>query len=173
MANFSLSCYPDRLDYIDQILLFTKESIFSKNTVDLHSKQSETNVLNLLLAPAQTWDVLTLITTLKYYQPLLAMQPYTTRKSVALAILENILNKETKLDQPEQVYQLLEICNVLIKEESTNTTISVTQQYYGDEDDRDEKGWVARLIHLFYSDDEDVQFLVSYIKKKKKKVMLM
>ncbi|KAI8067424.1 vacuolar protein sorting-associated protein 35 [Thamnidium elegans] len=160
LAKFSLSRYPDRFDYIDQILFFTKESIFSKNTVDLHSKQSETNVLTLLLAPAQTWDILTLITTLKYYQPLLAMQPYTTRKSIALAILDNILSKETKLGQPEQVYQLLEICNVLIKEESTNTTISVTQQYYGDEDDRDEKGWVARLIHLFYSDDEDVQFLL-------------
>jgi vacuolar protein sorting-associated protein 35 len=161
LANFSLSCYPDRLDYIDQILLFTKESIFSKVTADLHSKQSETNVLNLLLAPAKQWDVLTLITTLKYYQPLLAIQPYSTRRTVALAILDNILSKETKLDQPIQVYQLLEICHVLIKEE-INTT-SVTQQYYsgGDEDDRDEQGWVARLVHLFYSDNEDVQFLVS------------
>ncbi|KAI7897200.1 vacuolar protein sorting-associated protein 35 [Mucor mucedo] len=160
LANFSLSCYSDRLDYIDQILLFTKESIFFKDTADLHSKQSETNVLNLLLAPARTWDVLTLITSLKYYQPLLAMQPYNTRRSVALAILDNILSKETKLEQPQQVYQLLEICHVLIKEESTSTTVSVTQQYYGDEDDRDEKGWVARLVHLFYSDDEDVQFLL-------------
>lgn len=158
LANFSLSCYPDRLDYIDRILLFTKESIFSKNYADLHSKQSETNVMNLLLAPAHTWDVLVLITTLKYYQPLLAMQPYTTRKTVALAILDNILTKETKLDQPEQVYQLLEICNVLMREEPV--VLSVAQQYYGDEDDRDEKGWVARLIHLFYSEDEDVQFLV-------------
>lgn len=145
---------------MDQILLFTKESIFSKNTADLHSKQSETNVLNLLLAPAQTWDVLILITTLKYFQPLLAIQPYNTRRSVALAILENVLSKETKLDQPEQVYQLLEICHVLIKEESTSHTISIPQQYYGDDDDRDEKCWVARLVHLFYSDDEDVQFLV-------------
>lgn len=161
MENFSLSCYPNRLDYIDQILLFTKKSIFSKVTADLHSKQSETNVLNLLLAPAQQWDVLTLITTLKYYQPLLAMQPYSTRRTVALAILENILGQETRIDQPIQVYQLLEICHVLIKEEKkTTAAVSVTQQYYGDEDDRDEQGWVARLVHLFYSDDEDVQFLV-------------
>lgn len=29
-------------------------------------------------------------------------------------------------------------------------------------DDRDEKCWVARLVHLFYSDD-DVQFLVRCI----------
>ncbi|CAO3655667.1 unnamed protein product [Mucor hiemalis] len=160
LANFSLTCYADRMDYIDQILMFTKDSIFLKNTPDLHSKQSETNVLNLLLAPSQTWDVLVLITTLKYYQPLLAMQPYSTRRTVALSILDNVLSKETKLDQPEQVYQLLEICHVLIKEEKT-TPVSVTQQYYyGDEDDRDEESWVARLVHLFYSDDEDVQFLL-------------
>lgn len=141
--------------------MFTKDSIFSKDSPDLHSKQSETNVLNLLLAPVQTWDVLIIITTLKYFQPLLAMQPYSTRRTVALTILENILSRETKLDQPEQVYQLLEICNVLIKEESA--TVSVTQQYYGDDDDRDEQSWVARLVHLFYSDDEDVQFLVRSI----------
>jgi vacuolar protein sorting-associated protein 35 len=157
LANFSISCYPDRLDYMDQILLFTKESIFNTYAPELHTKQSEANILQLLLLPAKTWDVLTLITTLKYYQPLLAMQPYTTRRTTALTILDNILGKETRIDQPEQVYQVLEICHVLIKDKTKTQQL---YQQYEDEDDRDEQGWVARLVHLFYSDDEDVQFLL-------------
>ncbi|KAL7310172.1 retromer complex subunit Vps35, variant 2 [Mucor circinelloides] len=159
LANFSISCYPDRLDYIDQILYFTKESIFSQYAPELHTKQSEQNVLQLLLLPAQTWDVLILITTLKHYQPLLAIQPYSTRRTVGLAILDNILDKETRIDQPEQVYQILEICHVLIKDHK-NTFVSQQLYQYEDEDDRDEHGWVARLVHLFYSDDEDTQFLL-------------
>ncbi|KAL9537345.1 hypothetical protein MBANPS3_011859 [Mucor bainieri] len=158
LANFSISCYPDRLDYMDQILHFTKESIFSQYAPELHTKQSEQNVLQLLLLPAQTWDVLTLITTLKHYQPLLAIQPYSTRRTVGLAILDNILDKGTCIDQPEQVYQILEICHVLIKDHK-NTFVSQLHQYE-DEDDRDEQGWVARLVHLFYSKDEDTQFLL-------------
>ncbi|EPB83787.1 hypothetical protein HMPREF1544_09471 [Mucor circinelloides 1006PhL] len=159
LANFSISCYPDRLDYIDQILYFTKESIFSQYAPELHTKQSEQNVLQLLLLPAQTWDVLTLITTLKHYQPLLAIQPYSTRRTVGLAILDNILDKETRIDQPEQVYQILEICHVLVKDHK-NTFVSQQLYQYEDEDDRDEHGWVARLVHLFYSDNEDTQFLL-------------
>ncbi|KAF1800361.1 vacuolar protein sorting-associated protein 35 [Mucor lusitanicus] len=159
LANFSISCYPDRLDYMDQIFHFTKESIFSQYAPELHTKQSEQNVLQLLLLPAQTWDVLTLITTLKHYQPLLAIQPYSTRRTVGLAILDNILDKETRIDQPEQVYQILEICHVLIKDHK-NTFVSQQLYQYEDEDDRDEQGWVARLVHLFYSEDEDTQFLL-------------
>jgi len=162
LANFSISCYPDRLDYMDQILHFTKESIFSQYAPELHTKQSEQNVLQLLLLPAQTWDVLTLITALKHYQPLLAIQPYSTRRTVGLAILDNILEKETRLDQPEQVYQILEICHVLVKDHK-NTFVSQQLYQYEDEDDRDEQGWVARLVHLFYSEDEDTQFLVGFL----------
>ncbi|KAI8636750.1 vacuolar protein sorting-associated protein 35 [Parasitella parasitica] len=159
LANFSISCYPDRLDYMDQILYFTKESIFSQYAPELHTKQSENNVLQLLLLPAQTWDVLILITTLKHFQPLLAIQPYSTRRTVALAILDNILEKKTRIDQPQQVYQILEISHVLVKD-SKNTFVSQQLYQYDDEDDRDEHGWVARLLHLFYSDEEDVQFLL-------------
>lgn len=162
LANFSISCYPDRLDYMDQILCFTKESIFSQYAPELHTKQSENNVLQLLLLPAQTWDVLILITTLKHYQPLLAIQPYSTRRTVALAILDNILQKETRIDQPQQVYQILEICHALIKD-NKNTFVSQQLYQYEDEDDRDEQGWVARLVHLFYSEEEDVQFLASIL----------
>lgn len=142
---------------MDQILQFTKESIFNTYAPELHTKQSESNVLQLLLLPAKTWDVLTLITTLKYYQPLLAMQPYTTRRTTGLTILDNILSKETRIDQPEQVYQILEICHVLIKDKTKTQQL---YQQYEDDDDRDEQGWVARLVHLFYSDDEDAQFLL-------------
>ncbi|CEP09791.1 hypothetical protein [Parasitella parasitica] len=159
LANFSVSCYPGRLDYMDQIFYFTKESIFSQYAPELHTKQSENNVLQLLLLPAQTWDVLTLITTLKHYQPLLAMQPYSTRRTVALAILDDILEKETRIDQPQQVYQILEISHVLVRD-SKKTFVSQQLYQYDDDDDRDEHGWVARLVHLFHSDEEDVQFLL-------------
>ncbi|RCH90548.1 Vacuolar protein sorting-associated protein 35, partial [Rhizopus stolonifer] len=151
LANFSVHSYPDRLDYMDKILQFTHECTHHVQ----HSKLSDTHVLQLLLLPTKTWDVLTLIS-LKYYQPLLAIQSYGTRRTVALSILDTILTQERRIDQPEQVYQILEICHVLIKDNGFSQQLYPSEQ----QDDRDEHGWIARLVHLFYSDDQDVQFLL-------------
>ncbi|KAI9480841.1 MAG: vacuolar protein sorting-associated protein 35 [Benjaminiella poitrasii] len=181
LANFSVSTYPKRLDYIDQILSFTKDFIITTQQTGSDSnqmlvlqqstKQSVSNILQLLLLPTKTWDILTLITTLRHYQPLLAIQPYPTRRTVALTILNHLLQKDTCIDQPEQVYQILEICHVLVRNEKENKDYGgdfVTKQllspyyhdHHSDDDNRDEQGWVARLVHLFYSENEDVQFLL-------------
>ncbi|KAI7903647.1 vacuolar protein sorting-associated protein 35 [Cokeromyces recurvatus] len=161
LANFSVLTYPTRLDYLDQIFLFTKDFISNWHT----TKQSESNMLQLLLLPTKTWDILMFITTLKHYQPLLALQSYGTRRTVTLTILDSVLGKVACIDEPEQVYQILQICHVLVSNDNKNTSSDfVTQQllqpYYTHEDNRNEQGWIARLIHLFYSKDEDVQFLL-------------
>ncbi|KAI8322055.1 vacuolar protein sorting-associated protein 35 [Choanephora cucurbitarum] len=160
LAQFSVSCYPDRLDYMDRIFLFAYEEYHLNQSSDyqIHSKQSDTNLLELLLLPVKTWDVLLVITTLKHYQSLLAIQPYMTRRRVALAILESILSQSRQIDQPEQVYQLLEICHVLINTSTVTPLRNSLEEASLQE--RDSNGWIARLIHLFYSPDNDLQFLL-------------
>ncbi|KAI0309641.1 vacuolar protein sorting-associated protein 35, partial [Amylostereum chailletii] len=68
LTNLSLSCYPDRLEYVDQVLGFARDKIkeFIDNA-DLHSQQTTANLASLLLAPINSYQsVLTLLALTHY-----------------------------------------------------------------------------------------------------------
>ncbi|KAI8990178.1 vacuolar protein sorting-associated protein 35 [Pilobolus umbonatus] len=167
LIRFVLQCYPDRLEYIDNILAYAKEHIFSSNktlSLTFNSKQFETDILNILLAPTEILDILTLITSFKHYQPLLIVQPYQTYRTVTLSILQNVLIKKIKISKPEEVRQFLEICHVFIREQKhhTSSTYKTFAQFSinNNDTDLDEKysyTLMAKVVHLFCSDDEDTQ----------------
>jgi vacuolar protein sorting-associated protein 35 len=164
LTRLSINCYPTRLDYIDQIFGFTKDIIIPKykDSSEVHTKQNETNLQDMLFAPVDHCDIHTLIT-LKHFQPLLALQTYSIRRTIILDIIKNVLENEIHMSQPEQVDQFLDLCHVMKKDETSVTPMiyySPPQNQPNFEDERDEYGWIARLVHLFYSENEDTQFLV-------------
>ncbi|KAJ3101719.1 Vacuolar protein sorting-associated protein 35 [Phlyctochytrium bullatum] len=58
LMNLSLNCYPDRLDHADQILGFAKEKVLealSQKSPDLHTLQTTSSLLELLLAPVRAY----------------------------------------------------------------------------------------------------------------------
>ncbi|KAI7861760.1 vacuolar protein sorting-associated protein 35 [Spinellus fusiger] len=175
LLNLSLSCYPTKLDYVDQILAYAKDKVHEfTDSPDLHSKQTEGHLLSLLLAPIRHHaSVLTLLV-LDNYQPLLALQPFTTRRTVALAVVSSILKNETIINSPVQVHGILDLCDVLLREQKDAPMASATPApAYGgalgrktgftsleEEELAEEQGWMAKLVHLFSSDNEDTQFLL-------------
>ncbi|KAJ3109779.1 Vacuolar protein sorting-associated protein 35 [Phlyctochytrium planicorne] len=59
LINLSLNCYPDRLDHIDQILGFAKEKYLeaiSLKSPELHTAQTVSSLLQLLLAPVNAYN---------------------------------------------------------------------------------------------------------------------
>ena len=107
------------------------------------------------------------------YAPLLLLQPFSTRRSLAHAIISSILKNETIIETPEDVKGVLELCQVLIRDQlDTAAGASRTQQgakevrrqgpYHLDREElAEEQGWVARMVHLFRAESLDVQFEVS------------
>ncbi|RCH99197.1 Vacuolar protein sorting-associated protein 35 [Rhizopus azygosporus] len=173
LINLSLSCYPEKLDYVDQILAFAKDKVLELSDLpDLHSKATESNLLSLLLAPIQHYSSVITLLALASYQPLLALQPYSTRQSIAYAIVQSVLKNSTIIDIPEDVHGILDLCDVLLRDQKDVPVSAATlQPAYGsrqkqhdlsfDQEDYIEKqGLLARMIHMFRSDDEDTQFLL-------------
>ncbi|KAL0075946.1 vacuolar protein sorting-associated protein 35 [Phycomyces blakesleeanus] len=170
LINLSLSCYPEKLNYVDQILAYAKDRIIDlSGSPDLHAKATEGNLLALLLAPATHYDSILTLLSLKHYQPLLAIQPFTTRRAVAHAIVENLLKKGTLLTVPEHIQGILELCEVMLRDQKDAPSAS-TSSYNGRGNSTDstaehelyveEQTWIAKLVHLFVSPDEDTQFLL-------------
>ncbi|WVF70542.1 hypothetical protein IAT40_005333 [Kwoniella sp. CBS 6097] len=162
LVNLSLSCYPDRLEYVDQILSFAHGKVieYSQNP-DLHSPQTTANILALLLAPITSYlSILTLLA-IPSYTPLLSVQPYSTRLAIGQAVVSSVLKNGTLIDSSEDVSGVLGLCAVLVKDQK-DSTIGGGAPRRGQQVDlrelAEEQGWVARMVHLFKSDDLATQF---------------
>lgn len=104
------------------------------------------------------------------YVPLLSLQLFSTRRSIAHSIVSSVLKNETVVETPEDVNGVLELCHVLIKDQKDSGAPAqphpgmqdgrrVGPSFYLEREDvAEEQGWVARMVHLFRSDSLDVQF---------------
>lgn len=117
LQNLALNNYPDRLDYVDQILAYaatkTKENI---NNADLHSAPAQQSLLALLQAPLERYVSIFTALSLPTYVPLFQAQSYPTRRAVAGNIIRTLLKTQTNVVKTEQLENVLEIMSVLIKE---------------------------------------------------------
>ncbi|KAJ4485335.1 vacuolar protein sorting-associated protein 35 [Lentinula aciculospora] len=169
LTNLSLSCYPDRLEYVDQILAYAAEKIkeFNDNP-DLHAQQTSANLAALLVAPINSYQSVLTLLAIPNYAPLLSRQLFSTRRSIAHSIISSVLKNETIVETPEDVDGVLELCHVLIKDQSDSNPANGTgptaarrqgpPHFVEREEMAEEQGWVARMVHLFKAESLDVQF---------------
>lgn len=170
LCNLALNNYPDRLDYVDQILAYatqkTKENI---NNADLHSPAAQQSLLALLQAPLTRYVSIFTALSLPTYVPLFQCQSYPTRRAVAGGIIKTLLKDQTKITKTEQLEHVLEIMSVLVKEGS-----QASQGYPGASQRRsvetdetlEEQGWLARMVHLLQAEHNDTQFKLLQMTRK-------
>lgn len=137
---------------------------------DLYAPQTIQNLANLLLAPVTSYQSVLTLLALPQYPSLFFLQPLSTRRSLANGLISSVLKNETIIETPEDVDGVLELCQVLIRDQPEET-INLGQHpkdgrhsgSHGLESEElaEEQGWVARMVHLFRSDSLDVQFEVS------------
>jgi vacuolar protein sorting-associated protein 35 len=154
------------LDYVDQVFAFAQE-VVSKylNNADLHSQQSQTHILNLLLAPIRTYFSIFTALALPNLIPLLQLQPYPTRRAVAGEIVRVLLRNQTKIESEDNLKAVLEVLRVIIKEGAQPPAGysggPVHRKATETEETLEEQGWLARLVHQLQAEKNDVQFAVS------------
>lgn len=170
LANLALNIYPERLDYVDQVLDYTNQKVKQHaNSADLHSPEAQTNILNILLAPVKSYVSLFTALSLPQYIPLLHSQTYPTRRAVAGEVARSLQRNLTKISTLSQLEGVLEILKVLIKEGTQQPAgyPGVQQRKAIETDDTvEEQGWLARIVHLIHSDDNDTQYKLLQMTRK-------
>lgn len=170
LANLALKIYPDRLDYVDQVLDYGFLKIKQHaNSADLHSHEAQTNILNLLLAPMKSYVSLFTALSLPTYIPLFHAQTYPTRRAVAGQVARSLQRTQTKISTLSALEGVLEIFKVLIKEGTQQPAgYPGVQQRKALETDEtvEEQGWLARIVHLIHSDDNDTQYKLLQMTRK-------
>jgi vacuolar protein sorting-associated protein 35 len=162
LVNLALNIYPERLDYVDQVLDYANQKVKQHaNSADLHSQVSQTNILNLLLAPLKSYVSMFTALSLPTYAPLLHSQTYPTRRAVAGEVARSLQRNQTTISTLSSLEGVLEILKVIIKEGSQPAAgYGVQNQRRGVETEETigEQGWLARIVHLIHSDDNDTQY---------------
>jgi vacuolar protein sorting-associated protein 35 len=148
---------------VDQILSYANEKVNQfANSADLHSAPTQSNILSLLLAPIKSYFSLFTALSLPSYIPLLNAQTYPTRRAVAGEVAQNILRNHTKISTSEHLEGVLDILRVLIREgmqQPAGYPGVPTQRRTAETDETvQEQGWLARIVHLIQSPDNDLQF---------------
>ncbi|KAL8706048.1 MAG: hypothetical protein Q9201_000870 [Fulgogasparrea decipioides] len=171
LANLALNVYPSRLDYMDQILSYANGKVAQYvNSADLHSAPTQSNILALLVAPIKSYFSLFTALALPSYIPLLNAQTYPTRRAVAAEVAQNILRKQTRISTPSNLEGVLEILRVLVREgmQQPGGYPGLSNQRRSTETDETlkEQGWLARLVHLIQSPDNDTQLKLLQICRK-------
>jgi vacuolar protein sorting-associated protein 35 len=162
LTNLALNIYPGRLDYVDQVLDYANRKVAEHaNSADLHSSPAQQSLLALLQAPLKRYVSLFTALSLPTYVPLFQSQTYPTRRAVAGEVAKTILRERVLISTPAQLENVLEILKVLIKEGSqppAGYPGGPQRRAVETDETIEEQGWLARIVHLVQSDNNDTQF---------------
>ncbi|XP_068082670.1 vacuolar protein sorting-associated protein 35 [Anabrus simplex] len=156
LVNLAMKVYPQRVDYVDKVLLTTVH-IFQKlnlNRVEYNSAVSR-ELTRLMKIPVDNYNNLLTVLELQHYGALLDYFDYHGRKSLAAYLITNALDNETLIPTQEQVDAILTMVSPLIQDQA--------DQPAGEEDPEDfaeEQGLLGRFIHHLRSDIPDQQYLI-------------
>lgn len=132
------------------------------DSADLHSGHTQSNLLNLLLAPVRNYASIFTALSLPNYISLFAAQSYPTRRAVAGEIARNILRNQTRISTLNDLDNVLEVLKVLIKEgmQQPGYPGAPSQRRGETEETIEEQGSLARIVHYIQGPDNDTQLKV-------------
>lgn len=99
-------------------------------------------------------NILTILQ-LRFFTPLLDKFDYTSRKSLSLYIVMNVLENESLIPSAEYADSVLGMLSPLIRDQDDQPGDKVDP-----EDFAEEQGIVGRFVHLLRSDDPDTQYKI-------------
>ncbi|KAL3286540.1 hypothetical protein HHI36_001045 [Cryptolaemus montrouzieri] len=156
LVNLALKCYPDRVDYIDKVMLNSVE-IFQRMGVEHIESHSQVarELQKLLKIPLDHYNNILVILKLKHYAALIQHLDFTGRKSLSIYILYSALDDETIIPSSEEVEQALTLLSTLVSDKNDPPTTSLDMEELAEE-----QCLLARFIHHFKADNPDDQFLI-------------
>ncbi|KAI1622131.1 vacuolar protein sorting-associated protein 35 [Exophiala viscosa] len=161
LANLALNIYPDRLEYVDQIMAYARDKAAEyMDSADLHSAATQSNMLNLLLSPIRTYFSLFTALSLPNYLPLYQSQSYATRRAVAGEVAKNILRDRILITTTQHLDGVMSLLKVIIKEgiQQPGGYPGLNRQRGGESDETvEEQGWLARIVHFIQGADNETQ----------------
>ncbi len=144
--------YPDRLDYVDQILEQASQHLHAAGGSAASDNKCVRFVIDLLTYPL---ELKLRFLQLTKYKGLLAFLARPQRKQVASAICTSLLEARVQLADVGTVHALFQLLQPLLKDDPADKDPEIDRFEL-----EQEQFLVARLFHLIESPDVDTQFKI-------------
>lgn len=156
LINLALKCYPDRVDYIDKVMLNTVEC-FHRLGIDALDSNTlvAKELLKLLKIPVDYYNNLLTVLKLKHYIALLQYLDYFGRKNLCVYVLNNVLESEIVVPSEGEVETALNLFGALVSDQNDQPTTEIDL-----EEMAEEQSLLARFVHQFKAPTADQQYLV-------------
>jgi len=151
LVNFASNVYPERIDYIDNVLGFSVQVLEKQGRVKVET-DCVRYVMELLTLPLESLGLK--ILSLNSYAALMTFLDFDTRKSVAVSIMEAVVTAKEQLDSTEKLEKLFEFISPVLKDQDDASAVADDDKYEFDQ----EQHLSARLFHLIRNEDTDVQY---------------
>ncbi len=162
LVNLALKVYPEQIDYVDKVLGTTTQILENLNMSSInHSLAVNHELSRLLRVCIDFYNNVLVILDIKNFPKLLSKFDYSSRKSLSLYLVMNILDNETLIPTDEQADSVLEMLSPLIRDQEDQPPDG-----NDNEDFVEEQGLVGRLIHLLKSDHLDMQYKILQVARK-------
>lgn len=156
LVNLALKCYPNKVEYIDKVMLSTVK-IFQRMGLDrLESNSMVARELSKLLKiPLDHYNNLLTVLKLQHYAGLMQHLDYPGRKLLSIYILTNALDSETIITTQEEVEQALSLVSTLVTDQNDQPSGEIDLEELSEE-----QSLLARFVHQFSSNVLDQQYLI-------------
>ena len=150
LMDLSITCYPKKLDYVDQLFVQAMEvlSAFKEKEPDsLNNQKVIKQLISLLRSPLTNYNNILVVLQLEKYSSLLPFLSFDTRKHVAVDILKNTVESGVLIPEPSHLEALFSLLQPLLSDTED------TPKEVDEEDFREEQHLVSSLVHLFHNQD--------------------
>ncbi|UYV66973.1 VPS35 [Cordylochernes scorpioides] len=155
LVTLALKCYPERADYVDQVLGATAD-LLGGSPAD-HSSPVGRELLKLLKSLVSAYNNLLALLQLEHFPRLLGLCDFHDRKALACCLATNALEHHTRLTTPAHVDRVLTLFSPLVKDQEDQPTGQPEQD---PEDFAEEQVLVGKLVNLMVADTPDQQYLI-------------
>mmetsp|Transcript_3158 Transcript_3158/g.4613 ORF Transcript_3158/g.4613 Transcript_3158/m.4613 type:complete len:1282 (-) Transcript_3158:2285-6130(-) len=167
LLDFSLKCYPGRMDYINRCIGVCASCLRGEGTSNVFNTTEPVVATPLLMDDVAVKELETLLSLpletmglnildLDRYSELLEFLPMEHRKRVGLELLGVLYSSGEKMSDLPEIEHLFAIISPLIQDKSG----------YASPQSLNEKESVSKLIHLLYNEDTDIHFeILNFVKK--------
>jgi len=157
LLAFSGAVYPDRLDYVDDVLKTCHQAL--KNRGVASDSRAERQLASLLSSPLEKYGVLAVLT-LDHFAPLLSLLSPGKRRETARKIAEALIKSGDQIDSVDKVEIFFKFIDPLV--------VGVEGVVLDDEDVGEDAAVLARVMHALHAEhDPESQYAIFEIVLKK------
>jgi vacuolar protein sorting-associated protein 35 len=149
LLAFSGAVYPERLDYVDDVLKTCHEALSTRAVAA--DARAERQLATLLSSPLERYGVLSVLG-LDHFAPLLSLLSPGKRRETARKIAEALIKSGDKVDSVDRVAILFSFIDPLV--------VGVDGIVLDDEDIGEDAAVLARVMHALHADDPEIQFAI-------------